>query len=512
MTLTKNQKAILLLIFSVFLILGIIVLIKLLNMKKRDKKCIPITTCTGTDCSNGSDGCKGTCTCPDSQKCVEGKCVVDCIPITTCKGTDCSNGSDGCKGACTCPDSKKCTGGKCVDCIPITTCTGTDCSNGSDGCKGACTCPDSQKCTGGKCVVACIPITTCTGYDCSVGSDGCKGTCTCPDSQKCVKGRCFNPLIQNMFVAVGNPYTFSQPDKPQNQFTGIMATSKNGIDWVPIPDQVFSNFASGIACNGLIWVVVGSSNDFSIAWSPNGNTNTWINADNSMNMIFSQGGKQVKWNGNLWVAVGGGDYSIAWSLDGKYWNGVKDSPNILLEGTGISWNGKNWIAVGRGTYSIATSQDGKNWKAVENSGKLFVNANAVACNEKTCVVVGEKTYGKTYNTIAWSLDGGFTWKGLDNENNIFSTGNDVKWTGNTWIAVGIPTAIHGKKYPIAISPNGNDWTYIESFSGDSIQSIEWNENLFVFSTSNGIVTSTDLITFKTVPNILTKGALGISWW
>ena len=473
MKLTNNQKAILLLIFSVFLILGIIVLIKLLNIKKRDKKCIPITTCIGTDCSNGSDGCKGTCTCPDSKQCVEGKCV-DCIPITTCTGTDCSLGSDNCKGTCTCPDSQKCIGGKCVDCIPTT---------------------------------------TCTGYDCSVGSDGCKGTCTCPDSQQCVEGRCFNPLIQNMFVAVGMPYTFSQPGKPQNVFTGTMATSTNGIEWVPIPDQLFSKFATGIACNGLIWVVVGSSIDFSIAWSPNGNT--WIKADNSYtNQIFSQGGIQVKWNGNLWVAVGVGDYSIAWSLDGKYWNGVKDSRNILSEGRGISWNGKNWIAVGggEGTYSIATSEDGKNWKGVEDSSKLFVTANAVACNEKTCVVVGDITYGKTNNTIAWSLDEGFTWHGLDSERNIFSRANDVKWTGNTWIAVGEGVNRYGKEYPIAISPNGNDWTYIESFSGDFIKSIEWNENVWVFSTSNGIITSTDLTTFKRVPNILTKGALAISWW
>ena len=467
MTLTNNKKVILLLIFSVFLILGIIVLIRLLNT--RNKKCIPRKTCTGTDCSNGSDGCKGKCTCPDPQKCVNGNCV---------------------------------------DCIPTKTCTGTDCSNGSDGCKGKCTCPDPQKCVNGNCV-ACIPTNTCTGYNCSVGSDGCKGKCTCPDSQTCVNERCFNPLIQNMFVAVGNPYTFSQPGNPQNQFTGTMATSTNGIEWVPIPDKVFSNFASGIACNGLIWVAVGSSTDFSIAWSPDGKN--WIKADNYyMNIIFSQGGIRVKWNGNLWVAVGvGDDYSIAWSLDGKNWNGVKDSNNILLEGRGISWNGKNWIAVGSGKYSIATSQDGKNWTGVEDSGNLFVTANAVACNEKTCIVVGEITYGKTNNIIVLSSDGGITWKSVGSSVNIFSRGNDVLWSGNNWIAVG--ESGYGKGY-IAISPNGNDWSYLSFSAEDSIQSIAWNENVWIFSTSTAIITSIDLINFTTVPNILTKGALGIGWW
>ena len=474
MKLTNNKKAILLVLFSVFLMLGIIVLIKLLNTRKRDKNCIPKTTCTSSgDCSNGSDGCKGTCTCPDHQQCVNGNCVI-------------------------------------VDCIPKTTCTSSgDCSNGSDGCKGTCTCPDPQKCVNGNCV--CIPTTTCTGYNCSVGSDGCTGTCTCPDSQQCVKGSCSNPLIQNMFVAVGNPYTFYHQNK---QFTSTMVTSTDGINWEPIPDTLFSNFAAGIACNGLIWVAVGLSNDFSIAWSPDGKN--WIKADNYyMNIIFSQGGIGVKWNGNLWVAVGSGDYSIAWSLDGKYWNGVKDSNNILSKGRGVSSpDGKTWLAVGEGngTYSIAISQDGKIWKGVEDSGKLFISANAIACNGKTCIAVGDITDGKTSNSIAWSTASGFTWKSVDNRVNIFSKGNDVLWTGNTWIAVGASVKLYGTGHPIAISPNGNDWTYITYFSGDSIQSIGSNENFWVFSTSNGIITSKDLTSFTLIKNILTNGVLRISWW
>ena len=310
-----------------------------------------------------------------------------------------------------------------------------------------------------------------------------------------------------MFVAVGNPYTFTDPAKKQNEYTGTMATSSDGITWVPIPYTLFSKFATGIACNGLIWVAVGSSNDFSIAWSQDGKN--WIKADNSPNMIFSQGGTKVKWNGNLWVAMGGGGYSIAWSLDGKIWKGVENSRNILLQGRGISWNGKSWLAVGSGnTYSIATSQDGKNWKGVENSVDLFVTANAIACNKETCVAVGVYNYQSNTNTsIAISIDGGITWKGIDNSQNIFVIAYDVAWTGSYWIAVGSSN----NPNPIAISQNGNDWTYL-SFTGDSIQTISWNENGYIFGDSNGIITSKYLTTFTRVQNILTNGVLGITWW
>ena len=347
----------------------------------------------------------------------------------------------------------------------------------------------------------CIPTTTCTGTDCSIGSDGCGGACTCPNySNLCKNGKCYNPLIKNMFIAVGKSYTIS--DK---QITSTMAKSTDGTNWVSIPNigDSFSKYASGVACNGLIWVAVGLSDTFSIAWSPD--AQTWVNSDNSLNIIFSKGGKRVACNENIWVAVGIGNYSIATSDDGKYWTGVKDSNNILSEGNGIVWNEKLklWIAVGGGyDYSIATSPDGTTWTGVKNSLDIFINVNSIACNEKLCIVVGEPKV--TQNTIAWSSDG-ITWTPVKNSSDIFSYGNDVAWNGKLWAAVGVGNNL------VATSNDGKTWTSV-NITGDSLKSIASNGKSWIISSSDTIVWTDDLKNLTLIPNILTNGLLGITWW
>ena len=70
-------------------------------------------------------------------------------------------------------------------------------------------------------------------------------------------------------------------------------------------------------------------------------------------------GNGVAWNGTMWVAVGQGTNSIAYSSDGSTWTGVT---NIFsTTGNNVSWNGSLWVAVGYGTNTLAHSSDGKTW-------------------------------------------------------------------------------------------------------------------------------------------------------
>ena len=62
----------------------------------------------------------------------------------------------------------------------------------------------------------------------------------------------------------------------------------------------------------------------------------------------------------IWVAVGLGSNTIAWSKNGINWTGLGNSI-FTKEGTKLSWNGKMWIATGSGTNTLAYSYDGLIW-------------------------------------------------------------------------------------------------------------------------------------------------------
>jgi hypothetical protein len=64
----------------------------------------------------------------------------------------------------------------------------------------------------------------------------------------------------------------------------------------------------------------------------------------------------------MWVAVGSGTNSIAYSYDGINWTGLGFP--VFTSGIGIAWNGTMWVATGDGTNSTAYSYDGINWTGV----------------------------------------------------------------------------------------------------------------------------------------------------
>jgi hypothetical protein len=82
----------------------------------------------------------------------------------------------------------------------------------------------------------------------------------------------------------------------------------------------------------------------------------------------------------MWVAVGEGTNSIAYSSDGTFWTGVAGSTSLFNNyGAGVAWCGSLWVAVGSGSFQIATSPDGINWTGLSSS-VLSANGNRVAWN------------------------------------------------------------------------------------------------------------------------------------
>ena len=153
-----------------------------------------------------------------------------------------------------------------------------------------------------------------------------------------------------------------------------------------------------------MWVAVGQGT-YTIAYSSDGIT--WNGVTDSSTNIFTTAGYDVAYNGTMWVAVGEGTtYSIAYSSDGITWNGVTDSSTAIFTSSGrdIAWNGTMWVAVGEGTtYSIAYSSDGIIWNGVTDSGvNIFTLVGfGVAWNN---VVIPSLTLNKNGYGLSNKLD------------------------------------------------------------------------------------------------------------
>ena len=75
---------------------------------------------------------------------------------------------------------------------------------------------------------------------------------------------------------------------------------------------------------------------------------------------------RIRWNGAMFVAVGTGNFSAAYSYDGIIWYGSASATSICSTGLNIAWNGNYWIATvtpAGGIYFINAIQstDGINW-------------------------------------------------------------------------------------------------------------------------------------------------------
>ena len=226
------------------------------------------------------------------------------------------------------------------------------------------------------------------------------------------------------------------------------------ITWRGLGTSIFSTQGKNVAWNGSMWVAVGSGTN-SIAYSYDGIT--WMGLGTS---VFTQG-NGVAWNGTLWIAVGSGTNSIAYSYNGLVWTGLGTS--IFTTGNGVAWNGTLWVAVGSGTNSIAYSYDGMSWIGLGVT--LFSSSgNSVAWNGSRWVAMGSGT-----NTILYSSNG-ISWVSAVS---CFTTaGNSVTWNGTRWLAVG------SGGNTIGYSNDGSTWAASQTISPNQsgLLSNTWTQN------------------------------------
>ena len=183
---------------------------------------------------------------------------------------------------------------------------------------------------------------------------------------------------------------------------------------------------NAMSYNGIYYLLGGNA----VATSPDLRTWTYGLAISGMSQI-----NNFAWNNPdqgsasiapLSIAVGAGSNTIAYSIDGIYWQGTGASV-FTSQGNKAVWNGQLWCAVGMGGYWVATSYDGIVWTGRDNY--WMQQGYDIAWNGQIFIAVG---YGLV--TMAASADG-VNWQGIVRTPlDIYAS--SITWTGKIWLAYG----------------------------------------------------------------------------
>jgi len=278
-------------------------------------------------------------------------------------------------------------------------------------------------------------------------------------------------------------------------------------------------------------VNISSSTDL-VTWTGSGTTN-----------LPALGINGIAYNGNRYVAVGGGIVSFSGRID----NGTLGTPGTILTVSAV-YSGSLYIGMtiyasgvtntlitaygtgsgGIGTYNVTVSQnitvrtiygnpitmayssDLSTWSPVTNT--QFTNqGNSVSWNGRTMVAVGDGT-----DYILYSADG-VSWTAVSNSNSLLSPNpNSVSWTGKKWIACGPVT--NSSSFTGSISGttllvgSGSGFTYHIYSSGYFNDDPTWFSSR-VESYSVGLATDMSTINLSTgtiVPNT-GWGVFSVKW-
>lgn len=383
-----------------------------------------------------------------------------------------------------------------------------------------------------------------------------------------------NTIMYDIEQNIENPHRVVFPKTIVLSLSNNIAYSVDqGQTWLNAYSSVFSDSANDAVWNGRIWVACGTGNANTIATSLDGIH--WLGRGNS---IFSTSCNGIDWSPQQkkYVAVGSGTNIVATSMDGIYWRGTNTA--LFSVGHDIKWNGNIWVAVGSNTisdgntiaysydsiswqyaaisfqtaglrvyydesssmwiaygtdssYNIATSANGINWtfsysaeasalslnmprglfadpslnlypgipyplhsidtisvinKYVHNhsdKGYAYIQPISIACGSGSCV-------------LAYSVDG-IQWTAINTS--FFTQCNKAVWNGIFWVVVG------KGEYWVATSPDGMNWTGQDSIKMTECYDVAWNGNYFVAvgfkDNTAALATSPDGITWTLISSI-----------
>ena len=155
--------------------------------------------------------------------------------------------------------------------------------------------------------------------------------------------------------------------------------SYDGINWSGQTNTLFNGSNYGVAWNGTLWVIGGTSSNARLAYSYDGFN--WSASTNG-NTIFTSYAYNITWGNDKFIVGGFGTNSMGYSYDGITWSASTNGNTLLNTGQGVSYDGSNYFAGGR-SFTGATgsriikSTDGITWSATTNPNVIFTGTSGV---------------------------------------------------------------------------------------------------------------------------------------
>ena len=199
------------------------------------------------------------------------------------------------------------------------------------------------------------------------------------------------------------------------------------------PTAATSDISGGgnhVIWTGKMWVATGTRTliagsspaaYYTIAYSTDGKTWTGMPESGATSTGFDMYAYDVAWNGRNYIATGRGTVNTmahftdvsGVALTAPSWLGLGNTV-FSIWGRGITWGARRWMATGRGTNTIAYSTNGRNWQGC--GANVFKPMRRFMAMGDTGVYSGQRGVAFSYS------DDGVTWDApVVNQSLEFST-------------------------------------------------------------------------------------------
>ena len=281
---------------------------------------------------------------------------------------------------------------------------------------------------------------------------------------------CQRASASGIFVS-GSSSLFGPPAIPSNN---TLMYSTDGINWVGLGNTVFGSRVDSVKWNGKIWVAVGGHKDTnSVAYSYDGFN--WVGVGDPFSLSTNNGfGIDVASNGSDWIAIS--NNNIIASTNGIDWNPTNLPASFSP--FGIAYGQDKWLLFGEDLNPSPkkniwySTDNGNSWSSVSMDGLLSIYADRGFYNGSLWVAVGTGT-----NKIIYSADG-VNWNA---GNNVGITGvaQDVFYNGFIWIAGG------ESGQPLVWSDDGINWNPANNQPLSIVNGVTWNSSINLWVATNG---------------------------
>ncbi len=273
-----------------------------------------------------------------------------------------------------------------------------------------------------------------------------------------------------IFVS-GSSSLFGPPVIPSNN---TLMYSTDGINWVGLGNTVFGSRVDSVKWNGKIWVAVGGHKDTnSVAYSYDGFN--WVGVGDPFSLSTNNGfGIDVASNGSDWIAIS--NNNIIASTNGIDWNPTNLPASFSP--FGIAYGQDKWLLFGEDLNPSPkkniwySTDNGNSWSSVSMDGLLSIYADRGFYNGSLWVAVGTGT-----NKIIYSADG-VNWNAGNNVG-ITTVAQDVFYNGFIWIAGG-----EGGQ-PLVWSDDGINWNPANNQPLSIVNGVTWNSSINLWVATNG---------------------------